>query len=86
MTALDTFLADYNAMRQRAETAEARVADLTEALARNAPSAVAAERDALAASLRALVSRLERVGGWTTHEDQAALRAAKAILVSLEGR
>jgi hypothetical protein len=43
-----------------------------------------ARNERLATSLRALVQQLERVGGFSTPDDQANLRIARAVLVEEE--
>lgn len=44
-----------------------------------------ARADRAIASLRALVRQLERIGGYATHEDQAEVREARAVIAEVGG-
>lgn len=77
---IDAFLADYNAMRERAEIAEQRCAELADAILRQSPTAIAARLSNALDSLKALERQLAKIGGYATHEQQAEIREARAVL------
>ena len=78
---IDAFLADYNAMRERAERAEAERDVALEQLTKRAPEVIQAERDRAILCVYQLVRQLERIQGYSTHAEQTELRHARAVLV-----
>lgn len=77
---LDSLLSEYQALQERVRCAETQRDELAEALARLAKPALQARLEAAVVCLAKLVRQLERVQGYSTHEQQQELREARAVI------